>query len=81
MIIGACLAVTLLPRSKIVRKDGSRVDVEHPLQKSTLKSVFYDAFAGFVNPKLLALVPLFFSSNFVYSYQFDKASTHEMYSS
>ncbi|KAM3588335.1 hypothetical protein VKS41_000783 [Umbelopsis sp. WA50703] len=60
MIIGACLAVTLLPRSKIVRKDGSRVDVEHPLQKSTLKSVFYDAFAifrsGFVNPKLLALV-------------------------
>ncbi|KAG2175373.1 hypothetical protein INT43_001020 [Umbelopsis isabellina] len=78
MIIGACLTLLLLPRSKIVRKDGSKVDVAHPLQKSTVKSVLTSAFAifrsGFVNPKLLALVPLFFSSNFVYSYQFDKAS-------
>ncbi|KAJ2958795.1 hypothetical protein NQZ79_g5635 [Umbelopsis isabellina] len=78
MIVGACLALLLLPRSKVVRKDGSKVDVVHPLQKTTLKSVLTSAFAifksGFVNPKLLALVPLFFSSNFVYSYQFDKAS-------
>jgi hypothetical protein len=79
MILGACLALIMLPRQKIVRTDGSRVDIVHSDEKITFKTVFTDALsifkAGFANPKLLALIPLFYSSNFVYSYQFDAVGT------
>ncbi|KAI9285215.1 hypothetical protein BC943DRAFT_306137 [Umbelopsis sp. AD052] len=75
MIVGACIALIMLPRHKIVRKDGSRVALVHKDRKITLKSLFVEALdifkAGFANPKLLALIPFFYSSNFVYSYQFD----------
>jgi hypothetical protein len=78
MIVGACLALVMLPRNKIVRKDGSRVAIVHANEKLSVKSLFVDALAifkaGFANPKLLALIPLFYSSNFVYSYQFDAVS-------
>lgn len=78
MIVGASISLVMLPRHKIVRKDGSRVDIVHADEKLSIKSVFVDALAifkaGFANPKLLALIPFFYSSNFVYSYQFDAVS-------
>lgn len=78
MIVGACIALVMLPRHKMVRKDGSGVAIEQTHRKISLIGLGSDALAifkaEFANPKLLALILLFYTSNFVYSYQFDGVS-------
>ncbi|KAG0023660.1 hypothetical protein BGZ81_008039 [Podila clonocystis] len=67
MVLGAFLTVLLLPTSKVFRKDGSpvvKVKYSNPL--SELKSIF----ALFKDWRMLALIPMFFASNWVYTYQF-----------
>ncbi|KAG0210043.1 hypothetical protein BGX28_009720 [Mortierella sp. GBA30] len=67
MTIGALISVLLLPTSKVIRKDGSHVvKIKYSSPISELKSVF----ALFKDWRMLALVPMFFSSNWIYTYQF-----------
>ncbi|KAI8138334.1 major facilitator superfamily domain-containing protein [Fennellomyces sp. T-0311] len=67
MVLGIFLTLTMLPPSKIVRKDGTRVDVA----KATHWS---DELKGVLNVwkewRMLALIPAFLASNWFYSYQF-----------
>jgi len=68
MLIGAILALTLVNAKYVIRNDGSRVILmKHPSWKSeilglgeVLKTDWY----------IIALFPMFFASNFFYTYQF-----------
>ncbi|KAF9984722.1 hypothetical protein BGZ75_003722 [Mortierella antarctica] len=67
MTVGALMTVLLLPASKVVRKDGSPViKIKYSSPLSELKSVF----ALFKDWRMLSLTPLFFASNWFYTYQF-----------
>ncbi|KAJ6262353.1 hypothetical protein Dda_3161 [Drechslerella dactyloides] len=67
---GAILALFLLDSNKIIRKDGSKViAVQQPTWKSELKGLWEVLRA---EPWILALFPMFFSSNYFYSYQFNE---------
>ncbi|KAF9949914.1 hypothetical protein BGZ72_008331 [Mortierella alpina] len=67
MTFGALMSVLLLPASKVIRRDGSPVvKIKYSSPISELKSVF----ALFKDWRMLSLVPLFFASNWVYTYQF-----------
>ncbi|KAK6521391.1 hypothetical protein TWF506_001611 [Arthrobotrys conoides] len=66
---GAVLALFLLDSDKIIRKDGSKViSVQHPSWKSELLGLWEVLIS---EPWILALFPMFFSSNYFYSYQFN----------
>ncbi|KAF9913167.1 hypothetical protein EC991_003627 [Linnemannia zychae] len=68
MIIGASLTLLLLPTSKVFRKDGSNVArVRYSNPTSELISVF----KLFLDWRMLCLIPMFFTSNWVYTYQFN----------
>ncbi|KAF9579703.1 hypothetical protein BGW38_003929 [Lunasporangiospora selenospora] len=67
MTLGAFMTLFLLPTTKIHRKDGSpvvKVRYSNPILE--LKSVF----ALFKDWRMLALIPMFFTSNWIYTYQF-----------
>jgi len=67
MIIGTIMSVLVLPSSKVVRNDGTPVvAIKYSSPISELKSVF----ALFKDWRMLTLVPMFFTSNWVYTYQF-----------
>ncbi|KAF9574106.1 hypothetical protein EC968_007358 [Mortierella alpina] len=67
MTIGALMSVLLLPASKVFRKDGSPVvKIKYSSPISELNSVF----ALFRDWRMLSLTPLFFASNWFYTYQF-----------
>ncbi|KAG0201053.1 hypothetical protein BGX28_006049 [Mortierella sp. GBA30] len=67
MTLGALISVLLLPTSKVVRRDGSHVvKIKYSSPISELKSVF----ALFKDWRMLSLIPMFFSSNWIYTYQF-----------
>ncbi|KAI8604981.1 major facilitator superfamily domain-containing protein [Dissophora ornata] len=67
MTVGSLISVLLLPTSKVIRKDGSHVvKIRYSSPIDELKSVF----ALFKDWRMLALVPMFFSSNWFYTYQF-----------
>ncbi|KAF9280688.1 hypothetical protein BGZ68_007087 [Mortierella alpina] len=71
MTFGALMSVLLLPASKVFRKDGTPVvKIKYSSPISELKSVF----ALFKDWRMLSLVPLFFASNWVYTYQFTAAA-------
>ncbi|KAF3937951.1 hypothetical protein ABW19_dt0202478 [Dactylella cylindrospora] len=66
---GAILALFLLDSEKIIRKDGSKViSIHQPTWKSELLGLWE---VLRTEPWILALFPMFFSSNFFYSYQFN----------
>ncbi|EPS36940.1 hypothetical protein H072_9551 [Dactylellina haptotyla CBS 200.50] len=66
---GAVLGLFLLDSNKIIRKDGSKViSVQQPTWKSELWGLWEVLRA---EPWILALFPMFFSSNYFYSYQFN----------
>ncbi|KAI8361387.1 UNC93-like protein [Mortierella sp. GBAus27b] len=68
MTLGSLISVLLLPTDKIVRADGSHVvKIKYSSPISELKSVF----ALFKDWRMLALVPMFFTTNWVYPYQFN----------
>ncbi|KAF9192553.1 hypothetical protein BGZ51_005350 [Haplosporangium sp. Z 767] len=67
MTIGALGSVLLLPTSKVFRKDGTPVvKIKYSSPIIELRSVM----ALFRDWRMLALVPMFFTSNWFYTYQF-----------
>ncbi|KAI1293425.1 hypothetical protein EDD11_008374, partial [Mortierella claussenii] len=68
MTVGALVSLLLLPASRVVRKDGSHVvQIKYSSPISELKSVF----ALFKDWRMLTLIPMFFTSNWFYTYQFN----------
>ncbi|KAF9298608.1 hypothetical protein BGZ88_005825 [Linnemannia elongata] len=68
MFVGALLSLLLLPTSKVFRKDGTNVvRVRYSSPTSELISVF----KLFLDWRMLCLIPMFFTSNWVYTYQFN----------
>ncbi|KAJ1917115.1 hypothetical protein H4219_003376 [Mycoemilia scoparia] len=65
--LGAFMSWALVPPRKVVRADGSHIKIDpHPSIKSQLQGMG----RIMTNPLIFALIPLSFSSNFYYSYQF-----------
>ncbi|KAF9971148.1 hypothetical protein BGZ73_005943 [Actinomortierella ambigua] len=68
MAAGAFLSILILPASKVVRNDGSTVTaIKYSSPILELKAIF----ALFKDWRMLCLIPMFFSSNWVYTYQFN----------
>lgn len=67
--LGACLAWTLVNSGDVIRSDGSRVIVmKHP----TWKTELWGLYATLQNdPWVILLFPMFWSSNWFYTYQFN----------
>ena len=66
---GACLAQTLTNASDVVRSDGSRVILmKHPSWRSELTGLFS---VLRTDPWIVFLFPMFLSSNWFYTYQFN----------
>ncbi|KAF9349288.1 hypothetical protein BGX26_012383 [Mortierella sp. AD094] len=73
MVIGAFLSILLLPASKVIRKDGSHVTpVKYSSPIIELKSLLI----LFKDWRMLVLFPMFFASNWFYTYQFTYNSTN-----
>lgn len=69
MFVGFILAFFLLPAEKVVRSDGSRVhNIVHPGIVKDIKGLWA---CMIEDPWILMLFPLFFSSNWFYTYQFN----------
>ncbi|KAG0022529.1 hypothetical protein BGZ80_000033 [Entomortierella chlamydospora] len=67
MVVGAFLSTLLLPASKIVRKDGTNVTVvKYSSPLFEIKSIL----GLFADWRMLVLFPMFFASNWFYTYQF-----------
>lgn len=70
MLFGAILALALLPTDKVQKADGSRVIVK---KNPTWWSEFFAMYKALIsNPEIILLFPLFFSSNWFYTYQFNE---------
>nr|POF03970.1 unc93-like protein [Quercus suber] len=66
---GACLAWTLVDAKQVVRTDGSRVILmKNPTWKTELLGLWQTIFT---DPYILFLFPMFFASNWFYTYQFN----------
>jgi MFS family permease len=69
MALGAALAWSLVDAGKVVRPDGSRVILmKHPTWQSEIKGLF-EVFK--TDWYILLFFPMFFASNFFYTYQFN----------
>lgn len=69
MFIGAVIALFMLPTDKVVKADGTRVIVkEHPSWWSEIKALLKVLVK---DPQIILLFPMFFTSNFFYTYQFN----------
>lgn len=67
--VGACLAWTLVDAKHIVCSDGSRVILQrNPTWKSEILGLWETLFT---DPYILFLFPMFFASNWFYTYQFN----------
>ncbi|KAL6450586.1 hypothetical protein SBY92_000831 [Candida maltosa Xu316] len=69
MICGSVLAFFMLPMSKVWKSDGTRVMAKkHPHWKDELIGLFRTLIK---DPKILLMFPMFFASNWFYTYQFN----------
>lgn len=69
MFAGACLAPNLVGADKIIRKDGSKVIMmQHPTWKSEARGL-WECLS--TDTWLLFLFPMFFVSNWFYTYHFN----------
>jgi len=69
---GALLAFTLAPASAIVRRDGSKVILmKNPTWKTELLGLWETLKS---DPYVILLFPMFFSSNWFYTYQFNSVN-------
>lgn len=69
MIVGAIVSLFLMPAEKVVKSDGSKVIVKkNPTFVSEMKGLFK---LLKVDPYIILLFPMFFSSNWFYTYQFN----------
>ncbi|KAJ1976098.1 hypothetical protein H4R34_004099 [Dimargaris verticillata] len=66
-ILGAILGLALAPPERVIREDGTNVE----LRKEPVFSEFLQVLKLFTNKWMLALTPAFFVSNFFYTYQFN----------
>jgi len=74
MFLGALLALCLADANKVVRKDGSRViTIKNPTWRSEFIGMFQVLKSDYY---ILLLFPMFFSSNFFYTYQFNVMNTY-----
>ncbi|KAI8326714.1 major facilitator superfamily domain-containing protein [Choanephora cucurbitarum] len=67
MGFGAFLSLALLPPSKVIRANGSPVSLH---KFSNWKREAYEVFRMFTDWKMICLIPLFFGSNWFYTYQY-----------
>ncbi|KAG0230577.1 hypothetical protein BGW42_000881 [Actinomortierella wolfii] len=68
MSAGAFLSILILPAAKVVRNDGTTVTaIKYSSPILELKAIF----SLFKDWRMLCLIPMFFSSNWVYTYQFN----------
>ena len=66
---GALLSLTLVPGDKVIRSDGSKVILmKNPTWKTEILGL-WETF--FTDPYILLLFPMFFASNWFYTYQFN----------
>ncbi|KAJ2004939.1 hypothetical protein GGI04_002420 [Coemansia thaxteri] len=65
--LGAALGLALAPPSKVRREDGSSVVL---VKYTNVGKEAVEILKLFLNPKMLLLLPMCFTSNFFYSYQF-----------
>ncbi|KAJ2850267.1 hypothetical protein IWW36_002015 [Coemansia brasiliensis] len=65
--LGAVLGLALAPPSKVTRSDGSSVVL---VKYTSARKEALEILKLFLNPTILALIPMCFTSNFFYSYQF-----------
>ncbi|KAK3654523.1 hypothetical protein LTR56_003168 [Elasticomyces elasticus] len=66
---GGCLAWTLVDAKQVVRTDGSRIILmKNPTWRSEIMGLWETLFT---DPYILCLFPMFFSSNWFYTYQFN----------
>lgn len=69
MVAGAILAFFLVPPEKIVRRDGTRVQrIRHPSMKTEMWGLWTTLQT---DPYIVLLFPLFWASNWFYTYQFN----------
>lgn len=67
--MGACLAWTLVDAKHVIRMDGSRIILQrNPTWKSEILGLWETLFT---DPYILCLFPMFFASNWFYTYQFN----------
>ncbi|KAJ2511546.1 hypothetical protein GGI11_005069 [Coemansia sp. RSA 2049] len=65
--LGACLGLVLAPPSKVVRSDGTSVVL---VKYTNAGREAIEIIKLFLNPMMLSLIPMCFTSNFFYTYQF-----------
>jgi hypothetical protein len=71
--IGTLLALSLCNAEKVVREDGSRIIVmKHPTWKSEFSGLWEILKS---DTYVIALFPMFFGSNYFYTYQFNVSSS------
>lgn len=69
MCMGSIIALFMLPIEKVWKSDGTRVTTEkYPNWKEEIKSLYKLLLA---EPWIFSLFPMFFSSNYFYTYQFN----------
>ncbi|KAF2226459.1 major facilitator superfamily domain-containing protein [Elsinoe ampelina] len=67
--IGACLALTLVDAKSVIRKDGSKIILmKNPTWQSELLGLWESIRS---DPYIICLFPMFFASNWFYTYQFN----------
>lgn len=74
MAVGCLLTFALLPPNRIRRADGSQVAAEIQLQSTSCSAACTEAMSIlklFKDWRLLCLIPMFVSSNWFYTYQFN----------
>ncbi|KAI1619995.1 major facilitator superfamily domain-containing protein [Exophiala viscosa] len=71
---GALLCCFLTPSDKIIRKDGTRVQkIVHPGLKSDIVGLYKTLVT---DPWIVLLFPMFFASNYFYTYQFNDVNAY-----
>lgn len=67
--LGACLSWTLVDAKHVVRRDGSRIILmKHPTWKTEIVGLWETLWS---DPYVILLFPMFFTSNWFYTYQFN----------
>jgi hypothetical protein len=67
--LGACLSWTLVDAKHVVRRDGSRIILmKHPTWKTEILGLWEMLWS---DPYIILLFPMFFASNWFYTYQFN----------
>ncbi|KAK7534115.1 major facilitator superfamily domain-containing protein [Phyllosticta citribraziliensis] len=72
-LLGAALAFALVDAKSVVREDGSRVIL---MKNPTFKSEIMGMYETFLtDPYIIVLFPMFFASNWFYTYQFNDVNS------